>query len=205
MTARPKRVAPDPLPIEPWLRQFPGVEGFLRAIAEEPWDDAHRLILADWLDERGATERAEVIRAGAVALVESESRTRCNVSADDLKRMAACPRLARLRELSLSGNNLGDAVKVLATSPHVANLTHLTLADNSIGTPGIVALARSPRLANLTSLHLAANVLSNKAAEALIDSPHLTRLTRLAVNNKKLNITTQTRLTERWPFVSTVW
>jgi len=28
-------------------------EAFLRAICEEPDDDAHRLIYADWLDERG--------------------------------------------------------------------------------------------------------------------------------------------------------
>jgi uncharacterized protein (TIGR02996 family) len=79
MSQRPIRAVPDPLPVEPWLRQFAGVEGFLRAIAEEPWDDAHRLILADWLDERGASDRAQFIRlqcrqaAEPSALTQSES------------------------------------------------------------------------------------------------------------------------------------
>jgi uncharacterized protein (TIGR02996 family) len=37
---------------------------FLRAIQENPDDDAPRLIYADWLEERGDDERAEVIRLG---------------------------------------------------------------------------------------------------------------------------------------------
>ena len=35
---------------------------FLRKIAAEPDDDSLRLILADWLEERGEQERAEFIR-----------------------------------------------------------------------------------------------------------------------------------------------
>jgi uncharacterized protein (TIGR02996 family) len=38
-------------------------EGFLRAILDEPDDGAHRLVYADWLEERGESERAELIRA----------------------------------------------------------------------------------------------------------------------------------------------
>jgi uncharacterized protein (TIGR02996 family) len=37
-------------------------EGFLRAILEEPDDDTHRLVYADWLDENGQPEHAEFIR-----------------------------------------------------------------------------------------------------------------------------------------------
>jgi uncharacterized protein (TIGR02996 family) len=36
--------------------------GFLQAIIEEPDNDAHRLIYADWLEEQGKDERAELIR-----------------------------------------------------------------------------------------------------------------------------------------------
>jgi uncharacterized protein (TIGR02996 family) len=36
--------------------------GFLRAILEEPDDDTHRLVYADWLEEQGETPRAEFIR-----------------------------------------------------------------------------------------------------------------------------------------------
>jgi uncharacterized protein (TIGR02996 family) len=37
-------------------------EDFLQAIAEEPDDDTHRLVFADWLDESGEPERAELLR-----------------------------------------------------------------------------------------------------------------------------------------------
>src|SRR5689334_877857 len=36
---------------------------FLAAIREAPADDAPRLIFADWLDDHGQAERAELIRA----------------------------------------------------------------------------------------------------------------------------------------------
>src|SRR5689334_18621005 len=37
-------------------------EGFIRGIAEDLYDDAPRLVYADWLDEHGDPERAEFIR-----------------------------------------------------------------------------------------------------------------------------------------------
>jgi uncharacterized protein (TIGR02996 family) len=37
-------------------------EAFLKAIGEEPDEDAHRLVYADWLDDHGQPERAEFIR-----------------------------------------------------------------------------------------------------------------------------------------------
>ncbi len=37
-------------------------ESFIRAICDQPDDDAPRLVLADWLDEHGESERAEFIR-----------------------------------------------------------------------------------------------------------------------------------------------
>jgi uncharacterized protein (TIGR02996 family) len=39
-------------------------EAFLRAIIEDPDDDARRLVYADWLEENGDTARAEFIRVG---------------------------------------------------------------------------------------------------------------------------------------------
>jgi uncharacterized protein (TIGR02996 family) len=63
--ARPapyRRTIVGPLAIEPYFQQVPGSEGFLRAVAEEPLEDAHRLAFADWLDEQGHAERAQFIR-----------------------------------------------------------------------------------------------------------------------------------------------
>src|SRR5262245_28548936 len=49
---------------------------FLRAIWESPYDDAPRLVYADWLEERGDTNRAELIRiqCGKAGLAESDPR-----------------------------------------------------------------------------------------------------------------------------------
>jgi uncharacterized protein (TIGR02996 family) len=58
-----RRAAPDPLPVEPYFQKLPGSEAFLRAVAEEPLEDLHRLALADWLDEHGQAPRAAFIRA----------------------------------------------------------------------------------------------------------------------------------------------
>jgi uncharacterized protein (TIGR02996 family) len=41
---------------------MPTEADFLAAIAAEPDDDTHRLVFADWLDENGQPERAELIR-----------------------------------------------------------------------------------------------------------------------------------------------
>jgi uncharacterized protein (TIGR02996 family) len=63
--ARPgasRRAVPGPLPVEPYFRDLPGSAGFLRAVAEEPLEDAHRLAFADWLDEQGHADRARFIR-----------------------------------------------------------------------------------------------------------------------------------------------
>jgi uncharacterized protein (TIGR02996 family) len=47
--------------------------GFLQAICEDPDDDAHRLIYADWLDDHGDADRAEFIRLQcALAAMDDE-------------------------------------------------------------------------------------------------------------------------------------
>jgi uncharacterized protein (TIGR02996 family) len=57
-----RRSVPDPLPVEPYFREIRGSEPFLRAIAEEPLEEVHRLAFADWLEERGHAERGQFIR-----------------------------------------------------------------------------------------------------------------------------------------------
>jgi uncharacterized protein (TIGR02996 family) len=57
-----RRVAPEPLPVEPYFRAIRGSEAFLKAVAEEPLEDVHRLAFADWLEEQGHAERARFIR-----------------------------------------------------------------------------------------------------------------------------------------------
>ncbi len=69
MTGRPPRAVPGQPPTEPSLRGLVGCEGMLRAIAAEPWETLHRLVLADWLEENGHAVRARLIR-----LQEEEER-----------------------------------------------------------------------------------------------------------------------------------
>lgn len=57
-----QREVPDPLPVEPFFRGMAGAEAFLRAVAEEPLEDAHRLAFADWLDDHGHAARADFVR-----------------------------------------------------------------------------------------------------------------------------------------------
>jgi uncharacterized protein (TIGR02996 family) len=57
-----RRPVPDPLPIDPFFQNLPGSEPFLRSIAAEPLEDAHRLVFADWLEEAGQEPRAAFIR-----------------------------------------------------------------------------------------------------------------------------------------------
>src|SRR4051794_25968727 len=52
----------EPPFIEPYFSALPGCEGILRAIADEPDDDTHRLVLADWLEEHSEAQRAEFSR-----------------------------------------------------------------------------------------------------------------------------------------------
>jgi uncharacterized protein (TIGR02996 family) len=58
----PRRTPPSPLPVEPYWQSLPGSRALLHAIAEEPWHEGLRLILADWLDDHGEDAHAEFIR-----------------------------------------------------------------------------------------------------------------------------------------------
>jgi uncharacterized protein (TIGR02996 family) len=68
---------------------------FLRAVAENPGDDAPRLVFADWLNENGHPERAEFIRTQVdlarmdptdEGYVEATARMyRCGVLTDEAK------------------------------------------------------------------------------------------------------------------------
>lgn len=52
-------------------------DAFIRAICEAPGDDTPRLVYADWLDEHGEPERAELIRVGVELARLAGNGTRC--------------------------------------------------------------------------------------------------------------------------------
>src|SRR5919205_623303 len=60
---------------------------FLRAVADHPDEDGPRLVLADWLDERGDAARAEFVRvqcAAAALPAFDDRRVGLEDRADDL-------------------------------------------------------------------------------------------------------------------------
>jgi len=117
-------------------------------------------------------------------LLEKEPLTRLELKPfdrrtrqDQFKKLATCPLLARLRELTLSNNEINDReIVFLANSRYLTNLRTLWLFGNSVGPEGLKAIARSPHLANLTSLGLAQNPLRAAGAAALAASTTMRHL-----------------------------
>jgi hypothetical protein len=88
-----------------------------------------------------------------------------------MRELAACPHLASLRRLDLTGDRIGpDGARVLAESPHLGGLRELGLNGNAIGADGAVALAAAPWLAGLERLEVAVNGLSAADVARLLDA-----------------------------------
>ncbi len=105
-----------------------------------------------------------------------------NLGGDGLRALAASPYLSELRCLCIYdlANPIGDeGIRALVESPYLTNLTHLELHDNHIGPEGVRALAASPRLPRLAYLELFQNEIGDEGAAALARSPHTAGLTHL--------------------------
>jgi len=58
-----ERVVPEPFVVEPWWRRFGNTaKKLLYAVAQRPLDPEPRLVVADFLEEAGESDRAEFIR-----------------------------------------------------------------------------------------------------------------------------------------------
>ncbi len=97
----------------------PDWELLLKAVVARPEDDLPRLVAADWLEERGETERAEFIRLqiergrnDRPELAWRESALQNNPLLGPLWALEACPNLVRLTFGSESGSHV-RAVGVL--------------------------------------------------------------------------------------------
>jgi uncharacterized protein (TIGR02996 family) len=221
-------------------------EAFLQAIRDAPGDDVPRLVYADWLEENGQPERAELIRVqcalthgvedreeelallsrmralvvqyrqqwlgplaewapdvvferGFVERVTLRARTLVkeaalfdehpiwsvrltHVTLSVVAALVELPELARLRELDLRDNDLGDeGLAALLASPHLTGLRLLDLRRTNLTGDGAQALAACPRLAGLKTLYLQGNWLRDAGARALAGSEHLGQLRELVL------------------------
>jgi uncharacterized protein (TIGR02996 family) len=174
-------------------------KAFLEAIREEPDDDAHRLIYADWLEERGdprgAFIRAQVRLARTAA--DEPARPDLEDEVQDLlaehgaEWAAPLPGLAREWEFRRGFVEHvtipGDAF--LAHADRLFDAFPLRELRPVIGERAMAALARCPQLARLEALDfdsvsapsLYSGYMRDRGFRVLLESPHLTRLTALNV------------------------
>jgi uncharacterized protein (TIGR02996 family) len=103
------------------------------------------------------------------------------INADCARALARCERLARLRELNLNRNPVGDlGLTELAQAPWLRGLTRLDLGDTGVGADGLAALLGSPHLGTLTELELTNITIDAAAARILSESPKLAGLELLS-------------------------
>jgi uncharacterized protein (TIGR02996 family) len=163
-------------------------DAFLDAALEAPDDDAPRLILADWLEDHGQTERADFIRAqlalaqsspGSPERLELRAHARALLEEHGSAWAGPLPRLVEAYEFRrglvewarLSSRRLlryGDQIFRLAP------LRHLTLSIERGQGP---AVAGCGHLARLEALDLF--LVNAEDAEAVLGSPHLGNLRSL--------------------------
>ena len=116
-------------------------------------------------------------------------RVRLLDAARHLSRLAACPHLALVRELDLSGNELGNGgVNVLLRSPYLGSVEVLDLSFNGLCDGGVRLIARSPIVSRLRVLSLTDNgQISGEGLRMLAGSQHLGGLRELDVSGNDVN------------------
>lgn len=174
---------------------------FLQAIREEPDEDAHRLIYADWLEEQGGagrTARAAFIRAQChlAALPDDDpNRDALEDEAADvlaeyerewtepLRGLATSWKFSRgfLERITIRGEDfLTHAERLFDFAPirNVHLLLHLRDAPR---------LAACPFLQRIETLDFRRCHLNDRALQHLLASPNLTRLRALNLGGNNIN------------------
>jgi uncharacterized protein (TIGR02996 family) len=165
-----------------------------RAVAQQPDDDAIRLVYADWLEDHGQPERAEFIRLSLGSLGEGGGLRHYVLSGEH-----RCAWLDDLPEHPSFNWFCGERgfhnsveiwdVQAFAREAgavfEAAPLEELISSDSRAAraVPDLVAL---PQLRQVKKLTLNRCPLSPAAVEALARSPHLGGLTELEMNSCRL-------------------
>lgn len=181
--ARKPKTKPDPYP--------PGWEPFLAAIRAEVFDDTPRLVFADWLDENGDPERAELIRAqyklqhmrpDDPAIQDIAARCEA-LMRDHWSRWTAQfpPSIRATRQYFVRGFVTAFSLTGAQFVKYGAELARLTAIDDLSITRSTVEALRSPALADVGGLHLA--IADSERVTALAEHPNLSNLRYLFVSN----------------------
>jgi uncharacterized protein (TIGR02996 family) len=166
-------------------------QGFLRMICETPYEDAPRLVYADWLEESGYQDRADFIR---VQCALDSPDTRVDRRANLLDRewslwmehqdeweeplgewvygeVGFIRGFAEVVEISAT-NFIKHGAELFAYAPTI-RIVHIVDCSD------VCRLASSPHLRNLTTLFLCDREIEEAGMQALAASPHLRYLTEL--------------------------
>lgn len=170
-------------------------DAFLRTIRENPHDDGPRLVFADWLEEQGECDYAELIRsmcerARLVSSGTDEATKRKMAEREDSLRDAN-PGWSELPELAgvvwgpfrrgfVSTVRVSSAATFLRQARRIFDLAPITdVWFDSLDEPGAVSLADSRWLARLTLLKSHGSQIGDQGLKRLVDSPHIVGLRRL--------------------------
>jgi uncharacterized protein (TIGR02996 family) len=173
-------------------------EALLAAIGDNPEDDAPRLIYADWLDEHGEAERAELIRAqvalGSMA-PDGPARGRLEERARTLLEGKAEAWAAALKPLVLGyhyARGLIDAVEVdAARFPESADEVLRLAPSAALRVPvnswqEVKTLVRCKQLLRVRRLALPGERMGGAGAWILAESPHVANLKGLSLAGQSL-------------------
>jgi uncharacterized protein (TIGR02996 family) len=180
-------------------------ESLFRAILDEPWDDAHRLVYADWLEDNDQADRGRFIRVQVALAKLLPDDPRIPALQREEKRLAQGRRTLWKAEVpKLKGITWGDfrrgfldkavfhtayrfrmhARQVVSSAPiEVVQVRSLS---------SLLALAGSPHLARVRELILDGarprlGMDQSGIFMALADAEHLGRLKRLSLRDDSLD------------------
>src|SRR5262249_33243318 len=168
-------------------------EGFLQAILDDPEDDARRLVYADWLDENGDPERAELIRVQcelARGVEDGERLVALKTRERALCRANGERWLGPLWSDIITRVERGTACLLLTLSEFHSKKVQKAapewfvrggVQELSLHGPSrlLSAAAASPLLARLHTLSLVCATVHDENAKQLAASPHVSNLRSL--------------------------
>jgi uncharacterized protein (TIGR02996 family) len=159
-------------------------EALLRAIIENPADDAPRLVYADWLDEHGDPDRAEFIRLTMGPAAGRAARAQELLARNGERWRAEAPADRGIRWGDDLTRGFVHQAYLAAGKPLVPNWDALfavpldDLAIDGITTPALRVVAGESRLRRLKSLTVCGSFF-NRGIMALAGSPHVCNLEAL--------------------------
>jgi Leucine-rich repeat (LRR) protein len=135
-----------------------------------------------------AVELARVAECPQLAQVSEITLGGWGLDLEGAKAFLRSPHLGRLTSLELSSDRLGPELgRALGSSSLLAQLRNLDIHGQSIGREGLSAILASPRCVGLTELNLSDNALDAEAIKVLAKSRNLRNLKVLSLADNSID------------------